>query len=531
MIKAILGDEIIAALNELDQKVSDPEGVKSASKHSRATGSKMYTDEEAKRIYSVLWTGASAAGEEAATWYSESFKKKLKEFGLSDQDAEDYVREFNATVDTLGEDAGNNYANGVIDSINANQAHLEESLSGFRSQLAESSKYSASEISYLENEYKIVFESLGQKGADAYAEAMLNGDFDGIARDFIDSYKSSLDATDTSGILDSGRKTAEDYIAEAKKTLDETPELGSGVTKMLANANIATESDAQVFGESLVAGFIAGILAKLEDLKGAIATLIGEGLGAGDKTFTEWQTSTLQPSLETAGNAVVDYITGVLIPSITQSLSDMQSEIMWGVTYMYDGVTSMTRAMGDAIADTFRDLASAAWSWGADMMNEFASGIYAAYGSVRSAVNSVASMVWSYLHFSEPEEGPLRNFHTFMPDMMKEMAYGINSNIGYPEAAIENVAGMLAGNMNVGMPAFAMGSVVPYSVGSGSRSSQEDQMTQFMEMMQTSMFQAFTAALQNQSKEQQGWNVYLDGKQISDSVTKWQRRDDRANGR
>ena len=45
------------------------------------------------------------------------------------------------------------------------------------------------------------------------------------------------------------------------------------------------------------------------------------------------------------------------------------------------------------------------------------------------SVKNVASTIWDYLHFSEPEKGPLSDFHTYMPDMIEMLGRGITDNI------------------------------------------------------------------------------------------------------
>ena len=62
------------------------------------------------------------------------------------------------------------------------------------------------------------------------------------------------------------------------------------------------------------------------------------------------------------------------------------------------------------------------------MINSFIDGINGMIDKVRGAAKKVADTVKSYLGFSEPEEGPLSNFHTYAPDMMKLFAKGISDN-------------------------------------------------------------------------------------------------------
>lgn len=80
------------------------------------------------------------------------------------------------------------------------------------------------------------------------------------------------------------------------------------------------------------------------------------------------------------------------------------------------------------IKDAFSNLVDGAKRWGIDMIENFIGGITSKIKSVTDAVGKVASTVKSFLGFSEPENGPLSNFHTFAPDMMKLFAQGIKDN-------------------------------------------------------------------------------------------------------
>jgi hypothetical protein len=57
----------------------------------------------------------------------------------------------------------------------------------------------------------------------------------------------------------------------------------------------------------------------------------------------------------------------------------------------------------------------------------------------------VAGTISSFIHFSEPDQGPLKDFHTCMPDMMELMAAGITDNTWRVENAISGTAGAIAG--------------------------------------------------------------------------------------
>lgn len=101
-----------------------------------------------------------------------------------------------------------------------------------------------------------------------------------------------------------------------------------------------------------------------------------------------------------------------------------------------------------SISSVWTNIKSEARNWGSDICEGIASGIQSAVSSVTSAVSSVASSISSFLHFSEPDVGPLSDFHTYMPDMLKLMAEGIRSNTGLAVNAVYDLANDVGNAIN-----------------------------------------------------------------------------------
>lgn len=59
-----------------------------------------------------------------------------------------------------------------------------------------------------------------------------------------------------------------------------------------------------------------------------------------------------------------------------------------------------------------KNLASSAFSWGADIINGIVNGIKSCIGKVKDAVCSVADTIKAFLHFSVPDEGPLTEYES-----------------------------------------------------------------------------------------------------------------------
>lgn len=86
------------------------------------------------------------------------------------------------------------------------------------------------------------------------------------------------------------------------------------------------------------------------------------------------------------------------------------------------------------------DLKKKAEQWGGDMMKAYAKGIKDNNWRPYEKAKESADKVHKVLGFSEPEEGPLSDFHTYGPDMMKLLAEGIRSSEWLVLQAAQGVA-------------------------------------------------------------------------------------------
>lgn len=79
----------------------------------------------------------------------------------------------------------------------------------------------------------------------------------------------------------------------------------------------------------------------------------------------------------------------------------------------------------DAFFNKFKEIKDNALQWGKDIIDNLVQGIKDKISAVTDAVKEIADKIKGFLGFSEPEEGPLSNFHTFMPDMIDLMSKGM----------------------------------------------------------------------------------------------------------
>lgn len=130
--------------------------------------------------------------------------------------------------------------------------------------------------------------------------------------------------------------------------------------------------------------------------------------------------------------------------NVNNSVNTLKNNISTGL----NSAKSTISNWGDGIKNTFSNLGRNASTWGKDLVSNMASGIKNNIHKVTSAVNSVANKIKSLLGFSEPEDGPLSNFHTYMPDMIDLMVSGIKANTNKVKSEIENLANMMSYTIN-----------------------------------------------------------------------------------
>lgn len=123
------------------------------------------------------------------------------------------------------------------------------------------------------------------------------------------------------------------------------------------------------------------------------------------------------------------------LPQFMTTAGQIVGQLVGGLLNSAWNLGSAVGQLMDVIREKFGSLPSLALRWGKDLVQSFVNGITSMISSVVNAVSGVANKVKAFLHFSEPDEGPLANFHTYAPDMMKLFASGITKNAGEIEDA------------------------------------------------------------------------------------------------
>lgn len=179
---------------------------------------------------------------------------------------------------------------------------------------------------------------------------------------------------------------------------------------------------------STLTGLAAGLNVAMLPMLGTIALIvagIAAAIAIGVALYKNWDE--IKAKATELWNTITTAFSNMLA-SISETMGNIKNAIVNG--------------WNDAI-NFIKELPSQAINWGRDIIDGMISGIKQAMDGIGGAIGGVADKIKSFIGFSEPEEGPLSNFHTFMPDMMQMMASGIEDNTWRVEQAITGVAGTI----------------------------------------------------------------------------------------
>ena len=111
------------------------------------------------------------------------------------------------------------------------------------------------------------------------------------------------------------------------------------------------------------------------------------------------------------------------------------------ITDLFSGMTQATEEQGastseqvvNTISQPLAEEAANGTTYGNDLIMNMAGGIESAKPFLEKVITGVAEMIHSIIGFSEPERGPLSDFHTYAPDMIKLWNKGVYDNLGSVE--------------------------------------------------------------------------------------------------
>lgn len=157
--------------------------------------------------------------------------------------------------------------------------------------------------------------------------------------------------------------------------------------------------------------------------------------------------SNLGNALSTIWNGISG-IASSIWTAIKEHIGNTVGRMVDGIKFAIQKIPGIFSDIFGRVRNFVTSLPGEALRWGRDIIDGIADGIKGAVGKVTSAVSGVANKIRSFLHFSEPDVGPLSDFHTYMPDMMSGLAGGIKAGIPMLQKAAGLAAGAISGGLN-----------------------------------------------------------------------------------
>lgn len=127
-----------------------------------------------------------------------------------------------------------------------------------------------------------------------------------------------------------------------------------------------------------------------------------------------------------------------MLGHIGQAGAELITRFIEAISKMGGKLTEFGKKIAENFKKSFIEPLQKAKEWGKDLIENFVAGIKEKIQRVKEAVGEVAQKVKDLLGFSEPEDGPLSNFHTYAPDMMDLFAKGVKDNEGKLRAQISS---------------------------------------------------------------------------------------------
>lgn len=111
-----------------------------------------------------------------------------------------------------------------------------------------------------------------------------------------------------------------------------------------------------------------------------------------------------------------------------------------GIKSILGNLKNVAGDIANSVIDAIKSLPSKMFNWGKEMIGHLGDGISSMIGWIGEKAGSIADTIASWLHFSVPDQGPLRKVPTWMPDMLQELGDSINKNLWMMKKPMENLA-------------------------------------------------------------------------------------------
>ena len=244
-------------------------------------------------------------------------------------------------------------------------------------------------------------------------------------------------------IIEGGFKLLMGLIDGIVENLDQIIDMAVDLIILIADSLIDNMDKIIAAGFEIISGLIEGLADHLPEL--------------------------LQKAVELIAAIAVEIVKPENLKKLGDAALDLIGAIGAGLVQTFEPISSaLTDLMWD-IGEWFSEKWQQAKEWGADLIHSFVQGIKDTFWEVEGALEDFGGMIYDFIHFSEPDKGPLANFSTYAPDMMKTFADGIRNNTGLIEDAMSRATDSIQSGWDVDINGNVQGGARGGVQGSGTQ--------------------------------------------------------------
>lgn len=153
------------------------------------------------------------------------------------------------------------------------------------------------------------------------------------------------------------------------------------------------------------------------------------------------------------------------VPKLNEAAREIITGLAQGIVSLKDNLVESAVEIMTRFGEGILGFVETAKNWGHDLIDNFVSGIKDKINSVVSACKDIAGTIADYLGFSEPEKGPLSNFHTYAPDMIDLFTEGLEDSKAQLQGTLTNVLQLPMNGMMVNAAGVGGAVTMPIYIG------------------------------------------------------------------
>lgn len=255
---------------------------------------------------------------------------------------------------------------------------------------------------------------------------------------------SQVGATTLNGQMNTLKSTIQEGLGTAFQPVNEA----LTETLLPTAQKLVEEIDWTAVGQGIADG-IARLSELMEKISEVVSWIEEQKMEEKGKGFVEDFASGMHNN-----NGLMNVAASTIMDSFTQEIAaERANATLAGMDTSEAVATGMAQGKSGVIgaAEDIQMSAFAVWNqtqqaeqYGADFVSGFATGMHRNNGLVASAAAAIARTIKSFLHFSRPDVGPLRDYENWMPDFVSGLANSMRNS----EWMISDAAKDLAQTVN-----------------------------------------------------------------------------------